>query len=129
MLGNGQLEARARGALLNALHSAHPDAGTALREQMLRLAELFAANADSEENAEAAPTTTERTICEARARHEVATQLLEFEEGDADFAQFLRAAELFRAAGQAPWTGGRCSAVPAPCWPREMLRKASGGSR
>lgn len=54
MLGNGQLEARARGALLNALHSAHPDAGTALREQMLRLAELFAANADSEENAEAA---------------------------------------------------------------------------
>ena len=53
LIGNGQLEARARGALLNALHSTHPGFGAVHREQLVRLAELSAANAASEGNAEA----------------------------------------------------------------------------
>jgi tetratricopeptide (TPR) repeat protein len=53
MTGNGRLEARARIALLNALHAAHPGYGTAQQEQMVRLAELSVANAGSENDAEA----------------------------------------------------------------------------
>jgi hypothetical protein len=121
MVSNGQLEARARGALLNALHSAHPGFGAVHREQLVRLTELSAANAAPEDSAEVegaarfmlsalmgarqdavpASTVTERTISEARARLELGTQLLALGGGTASFAQFRRSAELYEAAGQA----------------------------
>jgi tetratricopeptide (TPR) repeat protein len=53
MVGNAQVEARARGVLLNALLSAHPDAGAAQHEQMARMAELFVADAATGDNSEA----------------------------------------------------------------------------
>jgi len=140
MIGNGQLEARARIALLNALHFAHPDFGSMHQEQLIRLAELSATNAASEGNAEvegaaqfllsalmgvqeevpdltgdavgtgwqesrlgAASAMAERFIAEARARLELATQLLTLGRNNAGFAQFRRSAELYEAAGQAQW--------------------------
>lgn len=143
MAGNGQLEARARTALLNALHSVHPNYGTAQQEQMARLAELTLANAGPGANSDAetaarfmlsalagdrkeqkadrtggraarggqasrmggASPAAERAISEARARLELATQLLALGHGGAGFEQFRRAAELYETAGQAAWAG------------------------
>ncbi len=143
MVGNGQFEARARIALLNALHSVHPGYGSAQQEQMVRLAELSLANAGLEGNAEAetaarfmlsalagdreeqaadrtggraarggqgsqtggASSTAERATSEARARLELATQLLTLGRGSTGFEQFRRAAELYETSGQAAWAG------------------------
>lgn len=119
MISNGELEARARGALLNALHFVHPGFGPAQRDQLVRLTELSAANAASEGNAEvegatrfmlsalmgvqqdAAPasTATERTLSEARARLALGTQLLALEDANASLAQFRRSARQFEASG------------------------------
>jgi tetratricopeptide (TPR) repeat protein len=119
MIGNGQLEARARGALLNALHSAQPGFGPVHREQLVRLAELAAANATPEGStedegaarfmlpalrgvpAEAASDLTGNAIAEARARLELAMQLVALGRGGAGFSQFRSSSELYEAAGQA----------------------------
>ena len=134
MISNGQLEARARGALLNALHFAQPGFGPAQRDQLVRLAELSAANAAPEGDAEvegaarsmlsalmgiqqdAAPavTATERARSAARARLALGTQLLALEDANASLTQFGHSAGQFEACGdEAGWVQAEAGRLQA----------------